>query len=85
MGQLKAIKKVQDTGQDDDKKEKHVSVNMKFKLVDLNKKKKAIRDDLKYTQVVLTRTSPDNEFFNIRLARNLSQCIHVDFSEKKKR
>lgn len=58
---------------------------MKFKLVDLNKKKKPHRDDMKYTQVLLTRASQDTNFFNIRLARNLSQCLHVDFSEKKKK
>lgn len=83
---LKAIKKVQDVGQDDDLKERHVSINMKFKLVDLNLKKKAAnRDDMKYTQIIITRSSPDLPYFNIRLVRNLSQCLHVDFSEKKKK
>lgn len=85
MNALKAVKKIQDVGQDDDKKERNVSINMKFKLVDLNIKGKKQKEDMKYTQVILTRVSPDNLYFTIRLVRNLSQCLHVDFSEKKKK
>lgn len=84
MGVPKAVKKVQDAGQDDEKRERHVSVNQKFKLVEINTKSKASKD-MKYTQVMLTRVSPDNEYFIIRLVRNLNQCIHVDFSEKRKK
>ena len=40
---------------------------------------------MKYTQVMLTRVSPENDYFVIRLVRNLNQCLHVDFSEKKKK
>lgn len=88
MGVLKAVKKERDSGQDDDKKERNVSINQKFKLIELNVKGKKNKEEIssaKYTQVILTRVSPDNEYFVIRLARNLNQCLHVDFSEKKKK
>lgn len=78
------MKKVQDYGQDDDKKEKHVSVNQRFRLVELKTGAKKQVDGNKFTQVVITRVSPNNYYFIIRLARNLNQCLHVDFSEKKK-
>lgn len=46
---------------------------MKFKLVDMNLKKKvANREEMKYTQIIITRATPDQPYFNIRLVRNLS-------------
>ena len=40
MGVYKAVKKIPDVGQYDEKKEKNVSINMKFKLVEIYKGKK---------------------------------------------
>lgn len=84
QGQLKAVTRKRDQGEDDDKKERNVSINQKFKLAEMSQKKKKSKEDYKFTPIVLSRVSQDNHYFIMRLARNMNQCLHVDISEKRK-
>ena len=84
QGQLKAITRKRDQGEDDDKKERNVSINQRFKLAEMVQKKKKSKEDYKFTPILLSRVSFDNHYFIMRLARNMNQCIHVDISEKRK-
>ena len=84
QGQIKAITRKRDQGEDDDKKERNVSINQRFKLAEMVQKKKKSKEDYKFTPILLSRVSLDNHYFIMRLARNMNQCIHVDISEKRK-